>query len=87
MQYRRGTAHGDAVVDEFVVPREWDKTYGAIPATDTVVKHNRTLRDRPNEFVIGNVRAGWHVRTTHETKAGYTKVYVPVLHKWGWLQL
>ena len=66
---------------------EWDKTYGAIPATDTVVKHNRTLRDRPNEFVIGNVRAGWHVRTTHETKAGYTKVYVPVLHKWGWLQL
>ena len=66
---------------------DWNKRYGAIPATAIKLGQDRTLRDRPNEFVVGNVKAGWQVRPTNEKKAGYTKVYVPSLDLWGWLEL
>jgi len=46
---------------------------------------NATLRDRPNRFVIGNVFAGWRVRSTEAHARGWTKVYVPVLRRWGWV--
>jgi len=66
---------------------DWTPAGPAVPAAKQKLAHNRTLRDRPNEFVIGNVRAGWQVRPTGEKQAGYTKVYVPSLKRWGWLQL
>lgn len=45
-----------------------------------------TLRDGANRFVIGTVFAGWHVRTTNQRAAGWTKVYVPKLKRWGWVE-
>jgi hypothetical protein len=61
------------------------------PAATVVDPHRRvrsfgTLRDYPNRFVIGNVKKGWHVRTTNQHKAGWTKVYVPNAKRWGWVQ-
>ena len=51
-------------------------------------------------FVALTVLIGWtvaygtlysvgspNVRPTGQHQAGYTKVYVPSLHRWGWLQL
>lgn len=49
--------------------------------------HNATLRDAADRFVIGNVFDGWQVRPTSEHCNGMTKVYVTVLHRWGWVQL
>jgi hypothetical protein len=47
---------------------------------------NGTLRDAPNNFVIGNVLATWHVRVTNQTQGGWTKVFVPAALRWGWLE-
>jgi hypothetical protein len=66
---------------------DWTPAGPAVPAAHQKTTHNATLRDRPNEFVIGNVKSGWEVRPTGQHQAGYTKVYVPSLHRWGWLQL
>lgn len=66
---------------------DWTPAGPAVPAAHQKAPHDRTLRDRPNEFVIGNVKAGWEIRPTGERRAGYTKVYVPSLKRWGWLQL
>ncbi|MEV4311720.1 hypothetical protein [Actinocrispum sp. NPDC049592] len=61
--------------------------HGSVPGTKHRMTHNRTLRDAPHRFVIGNVYADWEVRPTSVHQDGYTKVYVPSLHRWGWLQL
>jgi hypothetical protein len=45
-----------------------------------------TLRDAPNNFVIGNVAAGWHARVTDQTQGGWVKVYVPAALRWGWFE-
>ncbi len=45
-----------------------------------------TLRDAPNDFVIGNVLPGWHVQLTAQRNAGWTKVYVPNAKRWGWVE-
>lgn len=45
-----------------------------------------TLRDKANNFVIGNVAAGWRTRLTAQHDRGWTKVYVPAAKRWGWLQ-
>jgi len=45
-----------------------------------------TLRDAPNNFVIGNVAKGWRTRLTAQHDNGWTKVYVPAAKRWGWLQ-
>jgi hypothetical protein len=66
---------------------EWQPKGGAIPAAHRALGHNATLRDTPGDFVIGNVFAAWQVRPTGEQQNGYTKVYVPSLQRWGWLQL
>jgi hypothetical protein len=66
---------------------DWHPDHGAVPAAHRQLGHNRTLRDAPHRFVIGNVYADWQVRPTGEVRDGYTKVYVPSLHRWGWLQL
>jgi hypothetical protein len=60
---------------------DWTPVGPTVPAAGQKMTHNRTLRDRPNEFVIGNVKAGWEVRLTGQHQAGYTKVYVPSLHR------
>jgi hypothetical protein len=64
---------------------DWRISHGDIPAHLVQMTHNATLRDRPDRFVIGNVYAGWHVRSTAAHPSGWTKVYVPVLHRWGWV--
>jgi hypothetical protein len=45
-----------------------------------------TLRDRPNNFVIGNVAAGWRTRLTAVHRSGWTKAYVPAAKRWGWVE-
>jgi hypothetical protein len=45
-----------------------------------------TLRDAPNNFVIGNVAAGWHVRLTDQHRGGWVKVYVPAALRRGWFE-
>jgi hypothetical protein len=65
----------------------WHPDHGAVPNIQRKLGHNRTLRDTPLGFVIGNVYDSWHVRPTTTHKNGYTKVYVPSLNRWGWLQL
>lgn len=45
-----------------------------------------TLRDAANNFVIGNVAAGWRTRLTAQHDRGWTKVYVPAAQRWGWFQ-
>jgi hypothetical protein len=46
-----------------------------------------TLRDAPNNFVIGNVvNTNWHVRVTGQTQGGWVKVYVPAALRWGWFE-
>lgn len=47
---------------------------------------NGTLRDKANNFVIGNVEATWRTRLTAQHDRGWTKVYVPAAKRWGWLQ-
>lgn len=66
---------------------DWHPSHGAVPGAERTLGHNRTLRDAPHRFVIGNVFADWHVRPTTTHQDGYTLVYVPALHRWGWLQL
>jgi hypothetical protein len=66
---------------------DWHPGHGAVPGAQRTLGHNRTLRDAPHRFVIGNVYAQWQVRPTSVHQDGYTKVYVPSLHRWGWLQL
>jgi hypothetical protein len=66
---------------------DWTPAAAGTTLAARKLSHNRTLRDRPAEFVIGNVKAGWQVRPTNEHRSGYTKVYVPSLKRWGWLQL
>ena len=66
---------------------DWRPKGAAIPHARHKMTHNATLRDQPSEFVIGNVMNGWLVRATGEKRKGYTKVYVPSLKRWGWLQL
>jgi hypothetical protein len=66
---------------------DWTPKGPAIPAVKQKMAHNATLRDRPNEFVIANVMKGWEVRPTSEKRGTYTRVYVPSLKRWGWLQI
>ena len=66
---------------------DWHPDHGAIPAAQHKLGHDRTLRDAPHRFVIGNVYAAWQVRPTSAHQDGYTLVYVPSLKRWGWLQL
>ncbi|QDY11127.1 hypothetical protein FJK98_31570 [Micromonospora sp. HM134] len=66
---------------------DWTPAGSTVPATQRKMAHNRTLRDLPNGFVIGNAKAGWQVRPTSQHQAGYTRVYVPSLHRWGWVLL
>lgn len=66
---------------------DWRPSHGAIPAAKRRLGHNATLRDAANQFVIGNVYASWQVRPTSQHSHGMTKVYVPALHRWGWLAL
>jgi hypothetical protein len=65
----------------------WRPSHGAVPAAKHKMGRNATLRDSANNFVIGNVYAGWQVRPTSQRSHGMTKVYVTALHRWGWLQL
>jgi len=64
----------------------WHPSHPAHPSAHSRKTPNRTLRDAPHRFVIGDVFAGWHVHPTGRHKDGYTEVYVPALHRWGWLQ-
>lgn len=66
---------------------DWHPSHGAVPAAKHKMAHNATLRDVANRFVIGNVFARWQVRPTSARSGGMAKVYVPALHRWGWLQL
>lgn len=66
---------------------DWEPQGPAIPAAKRKMSHSATLRDQPNEFVIGNVLRGWTVQPVNEHRLGYTKVYVPSLERWGWIQL
>ncbi|WP_285685481.1 hypothetical protein [Actinoplanes sp. NBRC 103695] len=66
---------------------DWQPKSTTAPRTRHKMTHNATLRDRPNEFVISNVMRGWLVLPTSEERKGYTKVYVPSLKRWGWIQL
>jgi hypothetical protein len=66
---------------------DWHPSHGSVPSKHRKLGHDRTLRDAPHRFVIGNVFGAWQVRPTGSKKDGYTKVYVPSLHRWGWLQL
>jgi hypothetical protein len=66
---------------------DWHPDHGAVPGAQRALGHDRTLRDAPHRFVIGEVYAAWQVRPTDIRQDGYTKVYVPSLHRWGWLQL
>jgi hypothetical protein len=66
---------------------DWRPQHGAIPTAKRTLGHNATLRDAANRFVIGNVYAHWQVRPTSQRSNGMTKVYVPALRRWGWLQL
>lgn len=68
-------------------PVRWKQSHGAVPSTRHRMAHNATLRDAPNNLVLGNVFAGWQVRPTPEHRGGMTKAYVPALHRWGWLQI
>lgn len=62
------------------------------PSSATVINDYKridtkgTLRDGPNNFVVGNVYADWHVHQTNQTSQGWTKVYVPNAMRWGWVQ-
>lgn len=78
---------GRSQFDPFWRKVDWRPSHGAVPAAKRSMTHNATLRDAANRFVIGNVFAGWQVRPTSAHRGGMTKVYVPALHKWGWLQL
>jgi hypothetical protein len=66
---------------------DWHPSHGAVPSKSRKMKHNGTLRDAANRFVIGNVYKGWTVKPTGSHSGGMTKVYVPALHRWGWLQV
>jgi hypothetical protein len=66
---------------------DWHPSHGAVPSKKHTMTHNATLRDAANRFVIGNVYDGWQVRPTSQRSHGMTKVYVPSLHRWGWLQV
>jgi hypothetical protein len=66
---------------------DWHPSHGAVPGAKHKMTHNATLRDAANRFVIGNVFNTWQVRPTSSRSGGMTKVYVPALHRWGWLQL
>jgi hypothetical protein len=66
---------------------DWHPAHGAIPSAHRTLGHTATLRDAPNAFVIGNVFPQWEIRPSTQSKNGYTEVYVPALHRWGWLQL
>jgi hypothetical protein len=65
----------------------WRPSHGPVPAAKHKMGRNATLRDAANNFVVGNVYARWTVRPTSQRHHGMTKVYVPALHRWGWLQL
>jgi hypothetical protein len=65
---------------------DWRPAHGAVPSKRRRITHNATLRDAPNRFVIGNVFDGWQIRPTSAHSRGMTKVYVPALRRWGWLQ-
>jgi hypothetical protein len=64
---------------------DWRIGHGDIPSHLVRMTHNATLRDRPNRFVIGNVLDGWRVRAGSAHPSGWTRVYVPVLRRWGWV--
>ena len=69
--------------------REVDFSVPPAPVVDQerVVKCNATLRDSHN-FFIGNVRAGWPVEVTNETrgrKDSWVEVYVPNAKRWGYI--
>jgi hypothetical protein len=66
---------------------DWRPGHGAVPAAKRRLGHNATLRDAANQFVIGNVYSTWQVRPTSQHSHGMTKVYVPALRRWGWLNL
>jgi len=65
---------------------EWDVQGPKVPAARAKLCGNATLRDQPNEFVIANVMDTWIVQPTKEQSRGMTKVYVPSLKRWGWLE-
>ena len=61
------------------------------PSPARVVAHRPlrtmgTLRDAANRFVLGTVFPGWRVRVTDQRAGGWTKVYVPHLKRWGWVE-
>jgi hypothetical protein len=64
---------------------DWRISHGGIPTHLVRMTHNATLRDQPDRFVIGNVYADWRVRAASAHPSGWTKVYVPVLDRWGWV--
>jgi hypothetical protein len=64
---------------------DYSVAHGSTPRHLVRLGHPATLRDRPDRFVIGNVFAGWRVRSTRARPHGWTKVYVPALHRWGWV--
>jgi hypothetical protein len=66
---------------------DWRPSHAAVPAGMRRLGHNATLRDAANQFVIGNVYSTWQVRPTPQHSHGMTKVYVPALRRWGWLEL
>jgi hypothetical protein len=70
----------------------WRSVSFTVPAAAVVhqnqkVQRNATLRDDVN-FVIGNVRDGWHVDVTAQTRsnAHWVKVYVPNAQRWGYIE-
>ncbi|GAB2472732.1 hypothetical protein [Jatrophihabitans fulvus] len=50
------------------------------------VKSFGTLRDHPGDFVVGNVKAGWHVDVTRSGDSHWVKVYVPNAKRWGYME-
>ncbi|WP_133851202.1 hypothetical protein [Labedaea rhizosphaerae] len=74
-----------AVTSDHYRPVTFRPSAGRVTGARTVLSMG-TLRDTANRFVIGTVFPGWHVRVTDEHSSGWTKVYVPHLKRWGWVE-
>ncbi|AKU14998.1 hypothetical protein [Luteipulveratus mongoliensis] len=68
-------------------PVVWRPSHGAVPSKKVKAGHNITLRDRRGALVIGNVSSTWQIRPSGTHQGGWTLIYVPNLHRWGWAQL
>ncbi|GLZ32452.1 hypothetical protein Lesp02_46400 [Lentzea sp. NBRC 105346] len=70
----------------------WRRVTFNVPAAPVAVHHkkvtrNATLRDDAN-FVIGNVKEGWHVDVTNVTRSNghWVEVYVPNAKRWAYIE-